>query len=200
MARRELHSFLLGILFWLPLAYFLWHNLAGVLHWPLGELLEWVFHWIAPGAVQGVQLTEGGLEISTHLPEAPPGVPSGDLMFSIDPRKYSYSIPMLIALLAATPTDDDRWLWPKILGGTLVLMLSVTWSLGFETAKILMFDLGRVLGPADRLPLTGNLVALGFQTGYLILPPVLPIALWTLMSRSFLQQLAPQLFSTAQEN
>ena len=78
--------------------------------------------------------------------------------------------------------------------GLLVLLPFIAWGTGFDILKHLAFTLGAQTAPY--LDLTGikrELIGWGYQFGYLILPGVVPLAIWIALHRQFLLELAPGL-------
>ncbi len=77
------------------------------------------------------------------------------------------------------------WSW-----GLPWLFMAQVWGVGFDTLKTLLF----AIGPAAP-PLVGfsawqtELVALGYQLGFLILPSILPVAIWFVLYRDYLATL-----------
>ena len=94
----------------------------------------------------------------------------------VDALKYTYGIPFLVALLAASRA---RRFIVKALAGAAVLLVLASIGIASETALTLgtLTDAtGSALWKASGTAAT--LFALGFQLGTLIFPTVVPAALW----------------------
>ena len=80
----------------------------------------------------------------------------------------------------------------QLVAGYLAVMLVQTWGSVFETLKTLHFQLGEEgRNTLQAIGVSPDAIALGYQFGYLILPGVVPIALWILMNRRFIEGLVP---------
>ena len=87
---------------------------------------------------------------------------------------YTYGIALFLALSLAT----RGWTRPKlVLAGLVIVWLSSAWGIGFDAVRQLAIspELAShlALGAAAR-----TAIAFGYQLGSLLLPTLLPIALW----------------------
>ena len=95
-------------------------------------------------------------------------------------------------MLLATPDKISNKL-QNLYIGILILLLVQIWGVTFDTLQTLVFKLG--MGIAETLNTTAftrELIALGYQLGYLILPAVTPILLWVVMYQNHLARIAPK--------
>ena len=113
----------------------------------------------------------------------------GVLVLTGTPLIYAWCMALYAGLVMATPLENRDW-WKQLGIGLPVLFLVTLWGAGFEVLKQLTFDAGP-LGAAviERAGLAPSAVALGYQFGYLILPPVMPVVLWVGLNQAFLRQL-----------
>ena len=122
------------------------------------------------------------------IAQMPPGA-TGELVFSVNPLIYCYNLPLFTALAIAVPGEEGAkwriWSW-----GLPWLFAAQVWGVGFDTLKTLLFGIG-----PEAPALIGisawhaELVALGYQLGFLILSSVLPIAIWFVLYRDYLASL-----------
>ncbi len=188
--------FLLHTLLWLPVCFLVWYQLRGLLVVPVLLGLRLLAPWLP--AVDHIEYQGDHLAAVLSLrADTLPGlqIPAGktaEILVSLDPLAYGYGLALFAALLLATPDDHRRW-WHWLLG-LVVLWLVQLWGLSFELLKNLFFGLppGLSAGPtlSDTLK---NLVALGYQFGYLIAPAVVPVGLWMILQRHWLGELTPAL-------
>ena len=80
--------------------------------------------------------------------------------------------------------------WWKILAGAALLLPFQGWGMAFD----FLAQVGVRLGPevAAQAGLAGwrtEAIALGYQVGALILPSLVPVVLWALFSREFIESL-----------
>lgn len=208
MKLSPIREFALKALLWLPLAFVVWFILAplwilpSVLLAKLALLGGWseIFTAVARG---GDFLDASGrvvghadylVSLSTAVQVVVPAGPGGPggigvLEPTINPMVYAYSLPLFGGLAMATPLSG----WRRM--GQLAIALVVIWfALAFgivaESLKTIAFDSGASGAAAiARAGLAPNAIALAYQFGYLILPAVVPVALWIGLNRGFIDLL-----------
>ena len=196
--RQPIEWFLLRVVLWLPPLFMLWYLLAPLLLAPVAGWSHWVLTTLFPHAIAGVERQGITLEILTRFMmaapadgSAPPGA-TGALTFSLNALKYAYGWPLVLALTLAAPTPWGEKGYRAVMG-SLILLLVPIWGVVCETLKVLVFNLAPAIAEQmGTTPLTRELLALAYQLGYLILPPVAPVLLWAAFHRDFLAELLPQ--------
>jgi hypothetical protein len=185
-----LRRFVLSALLWLPACFFLWFVVDGVVVWPAAQIASHVLPLLLPDVIAAVVQLGAELEIETRLltPAGPAGQ-LGALVLQVRPLIYAWCLPLFVGLVMASPLSGrQRGLHLAI--GVPVLLLVVAWGTIFDVLKLLAFDAGPLGAAAvTQAGLGGDAVALGYQFGYLILPPVVPVALWVVLNREFLEEL-----------
>ncbi|HET7402527.1 MAG TPA: exosortase H-associated membrane protein [Usitatibacter sp.] len=184
MQREGLGAFVLRTFLWLPPCIGAWYLVAG----PHGLLAGWLAQPIAgafsPDLVTAVELQGRVLAFVTRLTTRTESGETGVLVPEVNPLVYTYGLAFFMALmLAARPR-----FWP-IVAGALALLPFQAWGIAFD----LLAQVGVRLGPevAAQARLGGwelEVIALGFQLGSLILPPVVPVLLWAGLNRAFLER------------
>ncbi|MGA8277933.1 MAG: exosortase H-associated membrane protein [Rhodanobacteraceae bacterium] len=193
MAPSPIRAFALKALLWLPASFFLWFWFASPLVWPVVHLAGYVLMATLPG-VFGEAMQHGYLmDVTTHVLVSQIGADGnparGELVLTINPMIYGYSLPLFAGLAMATPTSAWRCTLQLILA-LVAIWLAQTFGVVCESFKLLAFDAGTVgAGAIENAGLSANAVALAYQFGYLILPAVLPIALWLGLNRRFIEAL-----------
>jgi len=186
-------GFLLKILIWLPITFIVWYFITPVILYIVSFLAKAVLTIIVGQAVVDVDVYERVLHIVTPFAaEKTNDVNNGRLVFAINAMKYGYGIALFIAMLLATPDKLGNKL-QNLYIGILILLLVQVWGVTFDTLQTLTFQLG--MGVAQTLnttPFTRELIALGYQMGYLILPAVTPVLLWFAMYQNHLAKIAPK--------
>lgn len=205
--------FLLRTLLGLPILFLIWYWLAPWLMRPALELAKYVLFFGLPNLIETTDIqayylinhTYLGASTSAELPQglarfAPNFFTTGQhypFLFNlpINSLKYAYGLPILAALVGASPTPIASKLKVLLLGFGLVSLI-VVWGLYFNTANLLALDLKPTLTDQAKLlwPLLNEdymqiLLALGYRIGFLIFPVVLPIMLWAQQHPALLQQL-----------
>ena len=208
MRLSPIREFALKALLWLPLCFVVWFALAPIWVQPAVFLAKQVLLGIwgnlftavaqgaeildASGRVIGragylVQLTTA---VTIQVPAGPNGPGGiGVLEPTLNPMVYAYSLPLFSGLALATPVTARR----RVL--QMLIAFAVIWvaqALGVvaESLKIIAFESGSEgATAAARAGLQPNAIALAYQFGYLILPAVVPVALWIGLNRDFIETL-----------
>ncbi|MGA9421348.1 MAG: exosortase H-associated membrane protein [Rhodanobacteraceae bacterium] len=193
MAPSPIRAFALKALLWLPASFFLWFWFASPLVWPVVHLAGHVLVAAMPGLFG--EVTQHGylMDVTTHVLVSQIGVDGyparGELVLTINPMIYGYSLPLFAGLAMATPTSARRCTL-QLMVALVVIWLAQTFGVVCESLKLLAFDAGAAgAGALENAALSANAVALAYQFGYLILPAVLPIALWLGLNRRFIEAL-----------
>ena len=198
---------MLGALLWLPLAFFLWFWFAAPLVWPVIEIARLVllkawpslFTAVSQGAdlldPQGHVLAHAGyliqLSSGVLVNAAPAGAAArfGFLEPVVNPMIYGYSLPLFAGLVLATPLTQ-RQRAAQLAVGVVLIWLAQSFGVITESLKSIGLDAGPAGAEAvQRAGLSLELIALCYQFGYLILPALVPAALWIVGNRSFIEML-----------
>jgi hypothetical protein len=102
------------------------------------------------------------------------------------PLIYCHNLPLFSALAIAVPGEEGaKWrTWSR---GLPWLFVAQAWGVGFDTLKTLLFGIGpEVTNLVGFSAWQTELVALGHQLGFLILPAVQPIAIWFVLYGDYL--------------
>ena len=179
-----LGGFFLRTLLWLMLALAVWYPLR---HWMVlgpawlaGEVMTAAF----PRWVTGAQIDGGMQVLITKLRILGAGNRVGELAPEVNGLSYAYGAPLLVALLLASRTR--RWWW-KLPAGLLALVPFQAWGIGFAW----LLQVAVVAGEQTRMQTRfgaweTNLIAAGYQFGFLILPTLVPVLLWLAFDRRVL--------------
>ncbi len=191
----SLKRFMLSAILWLPLSFFVWFLWSGVFVAPVEWLVQWILNLWAPDSFNDVLRTGYQLEIEVFI-ELPPemariGQGRPVAAIPVNPMIYGYGFPLLAGLAISTPQPLlQRAL--QLVAGYLAVALVQAWGTVFEIFQTLYFQLGEEgRATLEALGISPDLIALGYQFGYLILPGVVPVALWILMNRRFIEGLVP---------
>lgn len=180
--------FLLAALY-LPLGFFLWFYLAGLLMWFPGRLVEWAMTGFFPEVFERVVQLGFHFEIQTLIPlerqvEGQTALLNGES----NPMTYAWGMALLFGLIMATPLSASRRV-VQMLISYLVMSVVTAWGVFWQTWTDLAFGYGPE--PAAAVAQFGpspTMIALFYQLGYLMLPAVVPLATWILMNRPFLER------------
>ena len=186
-------GFLFKVIILLPITFIAWYFLTPAILYLLSYITKASLSLLASQAVIDVEVYDRVLHIVTPFAaEKTNEVNQGQLVFAINAMKYGYGIALFIAMLLATPDKLSNKL-QNLYIGILILLIVQVWGVTFDTLQTLVFKLG--MGVAETLgttPFTRELIALGYQLGYLILPAITPIILWFVMYQNHLEKMAPK--------
>ena len=182
--------FLLLAILWLVLLLPLWYWAARWLAvppiWLAGTGMKAVFSWVDGFGQEGVTAVLHTLvQVRMRGPQGADVL--GELAPEVSYPTYGYGLVLLWAMLLAARTE--RW-WLKGLLGTLLLFPVQAWSICMQWLR----DVVLLSGPAGAAYLNyprwaNELVAYGYQFGFLMLTPMAPILLWLLFNRRFVAAL-----------
>ena len=112
-----------------------------------------------------------------------------EVVVDINPLIYGYSVPLLIGLILVTPLTTRQRAW-QIGLGLLILLPQQVYGVCVDLLQKLVF-----VGTPETAAVilsqgySKNVIALAYQFGYLMLPPVVPIMTWVIMNRAFVEKL-----------
>jgi hypothetical protein len=171
---------------WLPVAFAVWYFAAPLLLWPAQMLAEAVLRLGFRDLVRSVGAQDAVVTVLTTLK---PGqaVAGGAVSVDVNMLLYSFGLPMFAALVLAA--REPRW--PRILAiGYVVLLPVVAWGVVADFLKNVAITAGPMVASQTGFsPLQREVIAFAFQFGSLIVPTVVPAAVWVLTHRSFLERL-----------
>jgi hypothetical protein len=208
MTLNPVREFALKALLWLPLSFVIWFVLAPL--WVLPgvllakQVLLGVWSDLFSAVARGGEILNasgrviGRADYLVHLtttiqvtvpagPDGPGGV--GVLEPTLNPMVYAYSLPLFAGLAMATPLSTGRRLAQFVLAFA-VIWIALAFGIVAEGLKILTFEAGAEGAAAiARAGIAPSAIAIAYQFGYLILPAVVPVALWIGLNRTFIDVL-----------
>ena len=188
-SRSPLPRFILLTLAWLPVTFVVWYFAAPLLLYPALLLTELVLGLGFGDLVRGVASDGATVVVLTALK---PGqaIGSGQVSVDVNMLLYAFGMPMFAALVLAARQPR----WPRILLAGLAAMLPfVTFGVVADFLKNVAITAGPAIASQTGFsPAQREVIAFAFQFGSLILPTVVPAAIWVLTHRPFLEQLRGQ--------
>ena len=196
MSLSPVSRFFWFIVFLLSACFAAWYYMAVLMTMPVNWLSGMVMTWLFPEWIDVITQQGHAVEVVTlFTPSAqnvdvPEGL-VGHVAFDINVLKYSYGIPLFTALILATPGEESTK-WTNWIIGLIILYLAQTWGVCFEILKTISLSLGPdIAAQTQTSTFQKELIALGYQLGYLILPAVTPLAMWIGFSQEFISTLVP---------
>jgi hypothetical protein len=185
--------FAFWVLFWLPLCFGAWYFATILIAVALATALDVSMTWILPAVVAGVVPQGNDLLVLLRveaLDSASQAVASASVMaHPVDAVKYGYGIPLYTALLLASPGGESEKMARWLIG--MAILLLVQWfGLAAEILKDLVFSLEMARERLASSELSREILGITYQLGYLILPSLTPILVWSLQFRRYIRELA----------
>ncbi|RZJ06817.1 MAG: hypothetical protein EOO54_24090, partial [Haliea sp.] len=171
-----LRGFFVSALLWLLVALALWYPLR---HWMVlapAWLAQEVMTTVFPRWATGAQLEGGTQVLLTTLRVWSADNRVGELAPEVNGLVYVYGAPLLAALLLAS---RPRGWWWKLPVGLLALIPFQAWGICLHWLLQVAVVMGEHTRGQTRFgALATNLIAAGYQFGFLILPTLAPVLLW----------------------
>jgi len=205
MRLSPVHEFALKAALWLPLSFVIWFYGAALWSWPAVRLARAVLTRMWPnlftGLAQGADVLDASGRVVAHasylltlttavtvtVPGANGGV--GVLEPTLNPMVYAYSLPLFVGLAMATPLATRRRV-VQIAIAFVLIWIAQAFGIVAESLKFVAFEAGEPGREAiTNGGLAPNAIALAYQFAFLILPAVLPAALWIGLNRAFIERL-----------
>ncbi|NND45107.1 MAG: hypothetical protein HKN58_07270 [Xanthomonadales bacterium] len=127
-------------------------------------------------------------QVQTRIPFQFPDGSQEALGFIINPLVYGYGLPLLFGLVMASSVSLLRKLLTLLCGYVAVMLVQV-WGVFWQALKMLTFNFGpevqQVVVDAGVSP---TAIALCYQLGVLIFPPLVPVIVWVLASWEEVEQ------------
>jgi hypothetical protein len=208
MTLSPIREFGLKAVLWLPLAFVIWFWCAPMLVWPAvliaKQVLLGVWGSLFTDVTLGSEVLDAGGRVIARAgylvrltsavmvtvpagPDGPGGV--GVLEPTLNPLVYAYSLPLFCGLAMATPVTTRRRVL-QVAIAFVAIWIAQAFGIVSEALKTLAFDSGSSGASAVAAAgLAPEAIALAYQFAYLILPAVLPVALWIGLNRAFIERL-----------
>jgi hypothetical protein len=126
--------------------------------------------------------------VKTNIPFQFPDGSREALGFIVNPLIFGFGLPLLFGLVMASGVSFLRKMGILLVGYVCVMLIQV-WGVVWQTLKMLAFNFGP---DAHQLVvdagISDELIALCYQLGVLIFPPLVPIVLWVLANWTLIEQ------------
>jgi hypothetical protein len=179
----SLGKFVLHTLLWLPPCFAAWYFSAQYHAAVAGRLARLLVDQFTTGIVSGLEQSGFDLVFVTTLEVHPAPGQTALLLPEVNPLLYTYGLALFLALMLAARAK----VW-KILVGAVVLLPFQSWGIAFDFLAEVGIRLGpEVAAQAGLLGWRREAIALGYQVGSLIFPSLVPVVVWAVSSRVFIE-------------
>jgi hypothetical protein len=127
-------------------------------------------------------------QVQTNIPFQFPDGSREALGFIINPLVFGFGLPLLFGLVMASGVSFFRKIGVLLIGYVSVVLVQV-WGVVWQALKMLAFNFGvdthQIIIDAG---ISDELIALCYQLGVLIFPPLVPIVIWVLANWKLVEQ------------
>jgi hypothetical protein len=188
----RLSELLILAFLWMVFGFMLWYYLSAFHGTPVRLLAnEILSRWLGSEFLNIIPNPDHHylFQVQTRIPFLFPDGSREALGFTVNPLIYGYGLPLLFGLVMATGVTFLRK-FTILLAGYACVMLVQVWGVVWQTLKMLAFNFGadahQVIMDAG---ISDELIALCYQLGVLIFPPLVPVILWVLTNWALIEQL-----------
>jgi len=176
---------------WMVFGFMLWYYLSAFHGTPVRLIAsEILSRWLGSDFMNIIPNPDRHylFQVQTQIPFQFPDGSREALGFIVNPLIYGFGLPLLFGLVMASGVSFFRKLG-ILLAGYVCIMLVQVWGVVWQTLKMLSFNFG---ADAHQLVIdaciSDELIALCYQLGVLIFPPLVPIILWVLANWALIEQ------------
>lgn len=188
--KSPIKSLFISAVLFLPLCFFLWFFMAQVLVLPVKWLVSAVMQWWQPDLFNGILQQQFMFQVQTLVFPENMGAAANQLAVlevTANPMKYGYGLPLFAGLVLSVPDLKSTQRLLQLLLGYVMICLVQANGVFWDACKSLLFSGGEAFAAIDATGISHNLVAAMYQLSYLIIPAVVPILLWVLLNRRFIE-------------
>ena len=195
--RISVFSFFIRVVIVLILVTAVWWKLSGIISQPgaylAGYIFENQFLWVQNITVTPQKMTvDTSIKVLVAVKDPETNVTRNTVAFlisEVDPRKYSYSLPLLLALLIV---GENRKRIGRLISGTVLLIPFHAFSIVMALLKDFAIDGGQnAMVQMGFSQFQLELVAFGYQLGTLMVPTLIPVLLWLWLDKQTVMHLLP---------
>jgi hypothetical protein len=192
-SRPRIAAFVLRTALWLAPCFAAWYLTARFHGIAAGELARALVLALKPGLVSGLERQGSDLVFVTTLLVHPTPDATGVLVTEVNPRLYTYGLPLFVALMLAARASG----W-KIVAGAALLLPFQGWGIAFDFLAQVGIRAGReVSAQAGLAGWPSEAIALAYQAGSLLFPALVPVFLWGAFNRPLIAAYVSEQTATA---
>jgi hypothetical protein len=176
---------------WMLFGFMIWYYLSAFHGIPVRAMASFVLQYLLGDSFYNIVANPDHhylLQVQTQIQFSFPDGSKEALGFIVNPLTYGYGLPLLFGLVMAS----EATLWHKLrvmLLGYVVISMVQVWGVVWQSLKMLAFNFGsqthQVIMDAG---LSETVIAMAYQLGVLIFPPLAPVILWVLANWRMVEQ------------
>lgn len=190
-AKMRLGELLLLASLWMLFGFMLWYYLSVFHGIPVRLAVDSLLQWVLGDQYYNTIPNPDRqylFQVQTRIPFRFPDGSQEALGFIVNPLIYGYGLPLLFGLVMASAATLYRKALTLLCGYLAILVVQV-WGVFWQALKMLTFNFGpevqQVVVDAGVSP---TAIALCYQLGTLIFPPLVPVVVWVLASWKEVEQ------------
>ena len=187
----RLSELLILAFLWMLFGFMLWYYLSAFHGTPIRLLANEILSRVLGSEFLGIIPNPDHhylFQVQTKIPFQFPDGSLEALGFIVNPLVYGFGLPLLFGLVMASGVSFPRKIVTLLIGYVCVMLIQV-WGVVWQSLKMLAFNFGP---DAHQLVvdagISDELIALCYQLGVLIFPPLAPIVLWVLANWTLIEQ------------
>lgn len=187
----RLSELLILAFLWMVFGFMLWYYLSAFHGVPVRILAnEILSRWLGSEFVNIIPNPDHHylFQVQTRISFLFPDGSREALGFIVNPLVYGFGLPLLFGLVMASGVSFLRKMTTLLIGYVCVMLIQV-WGVVWQTLKMLAFNFG---ADAHQLVIDAGipdeLIAMCYQLGVLIFPPLVPVVLWVLANWALIEQ------------
>lgn len=168
---------------WMLFGFMVWYYASAWHGVPVRLVSEQLLHWVLGDSFYNMIANPDRaylFQVQTRIPFIFPDGTQEPLGFIVNPLVYGFGLPLLFGLMMATEQPLLRKLLVLAVGYLVISVVQV-WGVFWQCLKTLAFNFGPQA--AEVIADTGipeTAIALCYQLGVLIFPPLAPVIVWVL--------------------
>jgi len=187
----RLSELLILAFLWMLFGFMLWYYLSAFHGTPIRLLANEILSRVLGSEFLGIIPNPDQhylFQVQTKIPFQFPDGSREALGFIVNPLVFGFGLPLLFGLVMASGVSFLRKTVTLLIGYVCVMLIQV-WGVVWQSLKMLAFNFGpdahQVVIDAG---ISDEVIALCYQLGVLIFPPLVPIVLWVLANWRLIEQ------------
>lgn len=187
----RLSELLILAFLWMVFGFMLWYYLSAFHGVPVRLLADEILsRWLGSDFLNIIPNPDHHylFQVQTRIPFQFPDGSREPLGFIVNPLIYGFGLPLLFGLVMASGVSLLKKMGTLLVGYVCVMLVQV-WGVVWQTLKMLAFNFGpaahQLVADAG---ISDELIALCYQLGVLIFPPLAPVILWVLANWALIEQ------------
>ena len=187
----RLSELLILAFLWMVFGFMLWYYLSAFHGIPVRLLADEILSRLLGSGFMNIIPNPDHhylFQVQTQIPFQFPDGSREALGFIVNPLIYGFGLPLLFGLVMASGVSFLRKIG-VLLAGYVCVMLIQVWGVVWQVLKMLAFNFGP---DAHQVVIdsgvSDELIALCYQLGVLIFPPLVPVVLWVLANWELIEQ------------